>query len=58
MTLTLRELKKGYIIGNRMINHQFFMDNLKLFGKRESLVESLQNTVHTVSKVIGMEFSL
>ena len=50
MTLVLRELKKGYIIENRMINHQFFMDDLKLFGKRESLVESLMDTVHTMSK--------
>ena len=41
-----------------MINHQFVTDDLKLFGRRESLVESLLNTVHTMSKVIGMEFSL
>ena len=48
MTLVLRELKKCYIIGNRMINHQFFiiMDDLKLFGKRESLVESLLNCAY------------
>ena len=40
----LRELNKGYIIGNTMINHQLFMDDLELFGKRESQVESLLNT--------------
>ena len=41
----LRELNKGYIIGNTMINHQLFMDDLELFGKSESQVESLLNTV-------------
>ena len=52
----LRELKKGYIIGNTMINHQLFMGDLKLFGKRESQVESLVNTVHAMSK--DLEWSL
>ena len=32
------------------------MDDLKLFGKRESRVESLVNTVHTMSK--DLEWSL
>ena len=52
----LRELNKGYIIGNTMVNHQLFMDDLKLFGKKESQVESLVNTVHTMSK--DLEWSL
>ena len=34
------------------------MHDLKLFGKRESQVESLVNSVHTMSKGLGMEFSL
>ena len=32
------------------------MDDLKLFGKRESQVESLVNSVHTMSK--DLEWSL
>ena len=39
-----------------MINYQIFMDDLKLLGKRESQVESLENTVHTMSK--DLEWSL
>ena len=52
----LRELNKGYIIRNTMINHQLFMDDLKLFGKSESQVESLVNTVHTMSKDLEWVF--
>ena len=51
-----RELNKGYIIGNTMINHQLFMDDLKLFGKREIQVESLVNTVHTMIKDLEWVF--
>lgn len=39
-----------------MINYQIFMDDLKLLGKKESQVESLVNTVHTMSK--DLEWSL
>ena len=39
-----------------MTYHQFFMDDIKLFGKRESQVESFVNTVHTMSK--DLEWSL
>ena len=52
----LRELNKGYIIRNTLINHQLFMDDLKLFGKSESQVESLVNTVHTMSKDLEWVF--
>ena len=41
-----------------MINHLFFIDDLKLFGKSEKQVESPVNTVHTMSKDNGMEFGL
>ena len=34
------------------------MDDLKLFGKSQKQVESLMNTVHTMSKDIGMEVGL
>ena len=34
------------------------MDDLKLFGKSDRQVESLVNTVHTMSKDIGMAFCL
>ena len=39
-----------------MINHQIFMDDLKLLGKRESQEESLVNTVHTMSKDLEWVF--
>ena len=39
-----------------MINYQIFMDDLKLLGKKESQVESLVNTVHTMSKDLEWVF--
>ena len=36
--------------------HYRFMDDLKLFGKRESQVESLVNTVHTMIKDLEWVF--
>ena len=43
-------------MGQTRINHMFFMDDLKLFGKSERQIESLVNTVHAVSDDIGMEW--
>ncbi|CAH3141301.1 unnamed protein product [Porites lobata] len=34
------------------------MDDLKLFGKRESQMESLVNTVHTMSKDLDLRMGL
>ena len=45
-------------MGQTRINHMFFMDDLKLFGKSERQIESLVNTVHAVSDDIGMEFGI
>ena len=58
LTLVLRKLKEGYTMGQTRINHMFFMDDLKLFGKSERQIESLVNTVHAVSDDIGMEFGI
>ena len=45
-------------MGKTRINHMFFMDDLKLFGKSERQIESLVNTVRAFSDDIGMEFGI
>ena len=38
------------------INHLLFMDELKVFSKSSDQIDSLANTVHTLSEYTGMEF--
>ena len=40
------------------INHLLFMDDLKLFAKSNDQIDSLVNTVYTLSEVIGMEIGI
>ena len=41
------------------INHLLlFMDDLKLFAKSNNHVDSLMNTVYTLSAYIGMEYGI
>ena len=60
LTMVLRGMKAGYEMkdGGGKVNHLLFMDDLKLFGKNTSQIESLVDTVQSVSSDIGMEFGL
>ena len=40
------------------INHLFFMDDIKLFGKSQNQIDLLVNTVYLLSSDIGMEFGI
>uniref|UniRef100_A0A1X7SMI5 Reverse transcriptase domain-containing protein n=1 Tax=Amphimedon queenslandica TaxID=400682 RepID=A0A1X7SMI5_AMPQE len=60
LTLVLRENEAGYELkdGGGKVNHLLFMDDLKLFGKNETQIESLVDTVQLVSRDVGMEFGI
>ena len=60
MFLILRKNKAGYSLGKNRpkLNHLLCMDDLKLFGQSERDIESLVNTVHTLSCYIGMQFGI
>ena len=60
ISLVLRKVTACYEWGKKeyKINHLFFMDDLKLFGKNEDQIDSLVNTVNICSGDIGMEFGL
>ena len=40
------------------INHFLFMDDLKLLERSNDQIDSLVNTVYTLSEDIGMEFGI
>ena len=40
------------------INHQMYMDDIKLFAKNEKELETLIHTIRIYSQDIGMEFSI
>ena len=40
------------------INHLFFMDDLKVYGKNKAEIESLVSTMHLISQDMGMEFGI
>ena len=48
----------GYKIENKVIDHLFFMDDLKLYAKNDSELEGLLHTVKKFSDDIGMSFGL
>ena len=60
LTMILRKAKVGYEFKGRQqkVNHLLFMDDLKLYGKDESQVSSLIDTVYAFSADIRMEFGL
>ena len=60
LTLVLRKVKAGYDLAGRrgVVNHQLFMDDLKLYGKSEKQVDTLLNTVRVFSQDIGMQFGI
>ena len=59
MTLVLRDAAPGYVLKRKTkINHLLYMDDLKLYGKTKSDIESLINTVRLLSDDISMRFGL
>ncbi|XP_063956544.1 uncharacterized protein LOC135154347 [Lytechinus pictus] len=59
LTKVLRRSRLGYEFKSKAkINHLLYMDDLKLFGKTQSDLESLINTVRIFSEDIGMQFGM
>ena len=58
--MVLQETGIGYCLEKKgpEVNHLPFMDDLKLFSKNESQIDSLVQTVCLCCKDIGMEFGI
>ena len=58
--MVLRKIIFHYELGDKVtkINHLLFMDDLKLFAKTHSQIDSLVRTVQMYRKEIGMEFGI
>ena len=54
----LNDCHYAYNIFDERVNHLFYMDDLKLFGKNDSEIEGLLKTVKCFSDDIGMKFGL
>ena len=56
----LRETGMGYQLekNGSKVNHLFFMDDLKLYGKNDKEIDSLIKTVWQCSKDIKLEFGI
>ena len=57
LSLILRDTRAGYQLKKEgcKINHLLFMDDLKLYGKNCSQIDSLVHTVWSYSEYIGMK---
>ena len=59
MTCVLRKTKPAHILKNKSkLNHLLYMDDLKLYAKSQSEIESLIHTVRIFSDDIGKAFGL
>ena len=58
LTKILQDAKAGYTLGDVKINHLFFMDDLKVYGKDKAETASLVSTVQLISQDIGTEFGI
>ena len=60
LSLILRNAKTAYQFSEskEKINHLLFMDDLKLYSRKEKGLDSLVQTVHVFCKDIGMEFGI
>ena len=58
LTKILQNVKAGNTLGDGKINHLFFTDDLKVYGKNKAEIESLVSTVQLISQDIGMEFGI
>lgn len=55
LTKTLQNFKARYISRDGKINCLFFMDVLKVYGKKKAEIESLLPTVQLISQDVGIE---
>ena len=60
LSLIRRQINTSYEWGKKeyKLNHLLFMDDLKLFSKREKQMDTLVRTVHFFSTDIGIEFRM
>ena len=62
LTILLRKEMFGYRLtkdtSDNILNHLLFMDDLKLYGRKEEELERLVEIVHIYSKDVGIEFGL
>ena len=58
LTKILQNVKAGYTLGDGKINHLFFMDDLKVYGKNKAEIESPVSTLQSISQDIGIEFGI
>ena len=58
LSMVLRKAKTGYVLGDVKVNQLLFMDDLKIFAKNKTEIESLLSTVKVISHDIGMEFGV
>ena len=58
LTKILQDDNAGYTLGDVKINHLFFMDDLKVYGKDKAEIESLVSIVQLIGQAIGMEFGI
>ena len=58
LTKLLQDIKAGHILGDVKINHLFFMDDLKVYGKGKAEIESLVSTVQLIRQDKGMGFGI
>ena len=59
LTHVLRKAKARYTLGEReKINYLLFIDDLKLYGKRENEIKGLVSTVEVFSQDMGMVYIL
>ena len=60
LTCVVRKTKAGYDLGDGsgIVNHLFFMNDLKLYGKNENQVDSLVQAVRIFTEDIQMMFEI
>ena len=59
LSQVLRKRKVGYTYANKTkVNHLLFMDDLKLYARTESQLDSLIQSVRIFSNDIGMKFAI
>jgi hypothetical protein len=60
ISLILNQSKSGYSMGRgkRTINHLWYMDDCKLYGKNNSEIEQLIKTLEDTAKPTGLEFGI
>ena len=58
LTKIPQNVKLGYTLGDKKINHLFFMNDLEVYGKNKAKIESLVLTVKLIIRDTGMKFGI